>query len=680
MGDVAGPQAELTSELVEWWEDLWQRGMTSRVVLAAVPPGWGRSTVLNRLAEAVGADDAPVTLIVRIGGRALSDEDVGLQAAGLQDCLAGAVGLGAGGLFISGLAAGVGFLVTGVVLGAAGNAWDDGPAGHDGAVARAARAVAAASAEVPTVVIIDDADWLDQDLALTLIENLAARRDGHILVVAAVNPGGGLEQALVSRSRPWITEGLVQVADADPAMDLQARADLARQQCPGLPEAVVSRIAQSTSTFAEVCAVATAPRLAEIGAGRAGVDAAAAEFDADLAEFEALEAAEAVIGAELRRPDPSPEAVIVAWAGGVLHARQVARARPILGTRPAANTPAGNAPADADVLRWDGLMRLADRRAPRWSAPVAALAARDRQAMAATLLDEALRIAADPECGLVDRVAAARAAHRVRADLPDRGRLARLQRELAAGLETLGEAADALEVAAAALDEWPDGGRPEDRDWLAAAVLRLANARLPPQRLPTQLAPLLSDLITEAVAGGALVGPEARIWAAIDLLAIEGQREAALALIDRVTDVLDQHQDFGAVGDRWRLLLAFHAGRAGYPAIAGRLLGPLLNAADPAQRDDARAVLGAGAEPGAHSRLQNVVLEAELAALPPDADDDRIRIHRALARNHEALGDFRQALIHAQLEVELRQGIQWPSHPDVLAGRRRVAFLTGHCV
>ena len=208
----SGRHAELAGELVEWWEDLWQRGMTSRVVLVAVPPGWGRTTVLDRLAEAAGADDAPVTLIARINGRELPD-GAGAQAAVLRDCLAEAgtrhrvaellgldrlggitqMGLGVGGLFVSGLAAAVGFLVAGVAVAAAGKAWDDSPAGQDGAVARAARAVAETSVQVPAVVIIDDADWLDEDLAVTLIENLAARHDGHVLVVAAVDPGSSLQ-------------------------------------------------------------------------------------------------------------------------------------------------------------------------------------------------------------------------------------------------------------------------------------------------------------------------------------------------------------------------------------------------------------------------------------------------------------------------------------------------------
>ena len=50
-----------------------------------------------------------------------------------------------------------------------------------------------------------------------------------------------------------------------------------------------------------------------------------------------LAVVDAVVSARLRRPDPSPEAVIIAWAGGLLHARQAARALGVLG--PAAGRP-----------------------------------------------------------------------------------------------------------------------------------------------------------------------------------------------------------------------------------------------------------------------------------------------------------------------------------------------------
>jgi hypothetical protein len=609
----SGRHAQLAGELIEWWEDLWQRGMTSRVVLVAVPPGWGRTTVLDRLAEAAGADDAPVTLIARINGRELP-EGPGVQAAVLRDCLAEAaaphrvaellgldrlggvtqMGLGVGGLglFVSGLAAAVGFLVAGVAVGAVGKARDDSPAGQDGALARTARAVAETSVQVPTVVIVDDADCLEENLAVTLIENLTARHDNQVLVVAAVGPGSSLQRTLVSRARQGITEGLVYLADADPEMAYESRTDLVRELCPHLPDAAVRRIGRATATFAEVFAVASAPRLGEITAG---------EEEARL-----LEVVDAVVGARLRRSDPSPEAVIIAWAGGLLHARQASRALGVLGLPRAAD-------GDPDVLRTGDLERVTDPVSPWPTGQVASLAVRDRQAMAAVLLDEALRITADPGRGLVERMAAAQAAHQVRDDLADRSALPGLQRALAAALEALGEPTAALDVAAAALDDWPAGSSADHRDWLAAAVLRLS-ALSPAAVQP----PLVAQLIAEATAGGAGLGLEARIWAAIELLGTGGQRAAALDLADQAAAALDEHAAaLGPAADQWRLLLAFHAGRAGHPALTGRLLAPLLNSGHDQREDAARAVLYACAGPGADTRLQNIVLEAELAVLPP---------------------------------------------------------------
>jgi hypothetical protein len=263
-----------------------------------------------------------VTLIARISGQELP-AGPGAQAAVLRDRLAEAgtrhrvaellgldrlggitqIGLGVGALFVSGLAAAIGFLVVGVAVATAGKARDDSPAGQDGALARAARAVAETSVRVPAVVIVDDADWVDESLAVTLIENLAARHDGHVLVVTAVDPGGTLQQALVSRARQGITEGLVHVADADPDMGHKSRTGLVRELCPHLPGAAVRRIGRSTTTFAEVFAVASAPRLTEITA------------DEHRDETRLLEVVDAVVSARLRRLDPSPEAVIIAWAG-----------------------------------------------------------------------------------------------------------------------------------------------------------------------------------------------------------------------------------------------------------------------------------------------------------------------------------------------------------------------------
>jgi tetratricopeptide (TPR) repeat protein len=666
-----GRHAELAEELTEWQEDLWQRSMTSRVVLVAVPPGWGRTTALDRLAETAGGDDAPVTLVVRIDGHKLPGE-TGLQAAVLRKCLAGAsdshqvakllgmdrlggsvqTGIGIGSLFVSGPVAPVAFLLAGIAVGAAGKAWDDSPSGQDGAVARAARGVAAVSTRVPVVVIIDDADYLDRGLALTMIENLAARRDGHVLVVAAVDPDGALKAALTGRSRTWMTPDLVHVADADPDMGFGARSNLARTLCPGLQEAAVRRIARGTVTFKDVFAAAAAPRLAEISAADE--------------EAEMLAAVDAVLAALLDGPKPSEEAVVIAWAGGLLHARQAAQALAVLGAHPVAG-------GDREVLRWERLERLADPASPRLARRVAALAVAERRALATVLLEEALAIVGDPGCGLIDRVAAAQAAHRVRGDLAVKDMLPRVQRELAAGLEELGEPAAARDIAVTALAEWPPGGREQDRDWLATAAVRLS--RLAPRE---SLAPEAAALIGEAMRSGAVTGLEARIWSAIAMLDDPRQREAALAMADQAAAELDaDSRILSEAGTRWRLLLAFHVGRAGYPTMTAQILAPLLNSGDPELDYAAHIVLQATDGPRADTRLQNIILEAELATLPADAEDDRLRIHHALAANHATLGQYRQALTHGQHELDFRNRIQGPDHPGTLATRANVAHWTG---
>jgi hypothetical protein len=277
MGNGAGRHAELAGKPIKSWEDLCQQGTGSKLVLVAVRRAGARTTILNQLALAVGADDAPDTLLARIGGREPQDES-GLQAAALQDHLAGAVtrhpaaektgldraagitrvGLGLVAPFVPGLAAAYGFLLVGLAVGTAGKVWDDSPAEQNGALARTARAVAATSARVPVVVIIDDADRINEDLALTLIENLAARHDGRVLVVAAVNPGGRLKRALTDRAWRGRIEGRIRVAEASPDMSYQARTALVREVCPQLPDAAVRRMARSTATFVDVFAVTAA--------------------------------------------------------------------------------------------------------------------------------------------------------------------------------------------------------------------------------------------------------------------------------------------------------------------------------------------------------------------------------------------------------------------------------------
>jgi len=309
---LGGRHEAAAGELADWWEGVRQPGTGPRAVLLAVPPGWGRTTVLDELAGVIGRADSTVCLVARISGRSLPARP-GAQALALRDGLmqggvaARVAGLlqpgrpgnaaqrgparpsmphlstahpgtaqlsmaqlsmaqrgtaqrgtaqrGTGSLFASGLAAAVSLLRAGV---AAARLRDESPAGEHGIVARAASAAAAVSVSAPVVVMIDDADCLEPGLALTLIENLIEHHESRVLVVAAVDPGSGLASSLTSRARQGPTAGRVHRAAADPRMGHKSRADLAAELCPSLPPAAAQRIARRTRTFAEVFAAAGA--------------------------------------------------------------------------------------------------------------------------------------------------------------------------------------------------------------------------------------------------------------------------------------------------------------------------------------------------------------------------------------------------------------------------------------
>ena len=206
-------QKAAAAELAQWWDGLRLGGTGSHAVLLAGPAGWGRSTVLDQLHEIISRADAPVSLVVRMSGRSLPDGS-GQQAAALRDALLGAevrrqaaellcrsrlrgaARLGVASLLLSGMAGTISLLLAGLAAAAAGGVADDSPASENGAAARAGRVVAAVSASAPVVVLIDDADYLEPGLAVTMIENLIDHHDSRVLVVAAVDLGSDLEAAL----------------------------------------------------------------------------------------------------------------------------------------------------------------------------------------------------------------------------------------------------------------------------------------------------------------------------------------------------------------------------------------------------------------------------------------------------------------------------------------------------
>jgi hypothetical protein len=265
-------QKAAAAELAQWWDGLRLGGIGSHAVLLAGPAGWGRSTVLDQLPEIIRAD-APVSLEVRINGRSLPDgpgpqasalresllgAEVRRQAAALlcRSQLRGALRLGAGSLLLTGMTGTISLLLASLAAAAAGGGADDRPASENGAAARAARVVAAVSVSAPALVVIDDADYLDPGLAVTMIENLIDHHDSRVLVVAAVDLGSDLAAALTSRARYGPTAGRVHRVDADPRMGYQSRAELAGELRPHLTAAQAQQLARRTRTFAEIFAAA----------------------------------------------------------------------------------------------------------------------------------------------------------------------------------------------------------------------------------------------------------------------------------------------------------------------------------------------------------------------------------------------------------------------------------------
>ena len=102
----------------------------------------------------------------------------------------------------------ISLLAAGLAAAAAGGVPDDdGPASENSASARAARVVAVVSASAPTLVVIDDADYLELGRGVSMIENLIDHDDSRVLVVAAVDLGSDIAAALTSRARYGPTAG-----------------------------------------------------------------------------------------------------------------------------------------------------------------------------------------------------------------------------------------------------------------------------------------------------------------------------------------------------------------------------------------------------------------------------------------------------------------------------------------
>jgi tetratricopeptide (TPR) repeat protein len=207
---------------------------------------------------------------------------------------------------------------------------------------------------------------------------------------------------------------------------------------------------------------------------------------------------------------------------------------------------------------------------------------------------------------------------------------------------------------------------------LLKVILRLARTR------PSENEePIIEAAVAFAMTDGAQLGMETQVWAAVNLLDRPIHRDAALKLTDQITSQLANYSSTGTTANPWRLLLAFHVGQAGYPAISQQLLAPMISTGTIQQREAAMAVLYAIGGPRAETRLQIIISEAELVATSSDAEDDLLRLYSGLADAYDMLGDYRRALQHGQNALTLHRRLHGSDHHQTLNARALVGFWTG---
>jgi hypothetical protein len=660
------------AELVEWWEDLAAGRGGARIVFVPVPMGWGRTWLLGALAEAVRDWPEP-TRVVAIAGRDADGRDPGEQVEWLTriaeqaDALDGpgrallgvdrpprAAGLGLNllGLFAPTMPAQVGLLLASCGLGAATEAFDRSAAGPVSRAGRLGEVIARVSAGLPVAVVIDDADVLDARIAVGLVRPLVERLDSQVLVIAAVDrEGSELTGRLSDPAGPVTLQGRAHQLEVHAGMDELDRLRLVEELAPAWPLAARVRLAARSQTFEEVDAVLSDPGAGAVAT--AGSDTVAAEVVDNLASVWGRTAA-------------SWPARIVAWAGGLVHRAQLDRALETLGQ-----------PVDLDehVATVGSWVRLAD---PGHAALIeGAAASLDYQPgldLARTFIDVAHHVIADPDEGRLGRTAALRpirylyTRERARVQAGEIALLVALAEDLAA----LGDTDEATAVA----DDGLQAAR-EIGDDKAASTLQALRLQLLASHPETRdQARAVADQVRAGLGDPLTTDLEALVWATI--VRLDDSQTEAEATSDAEALLVRLGRELGPEATWWRLLLGYHLGRTGHPDLAGRALEPLLDSdARPEDRQAADWAVRAIDSHHADDLLYVMALQYQYDALDAGApDDERLRLHLALAHTNGRLQRYAAARDHTAQELDLRYRLQGPDHPDTLMARHLLAHWT----
>ncbi len=682
MINTAAHQGRAITELVEWWEDLHDCSTGSQLVSLIVPSGWGRSTVLDVLADRIARDESRPGKILRLAGLE-APHGLPMQVAWLtgvleeQGCLqvrrvlglhrtegVTEAGLDLLGLFglVTGLPALLAGLPASLLLNVAASTRDRVESGQLAKVARLAHGLASFSRNLPLAILIDDAELLDPRLVERLLFTLLDHIHSDVLAIVAITP----DSAAVARFTPPERYGprwdRIAGVDADPSMDISARRRLIEALRADWPPDAIDRLAARSRSYADVWAVLDLPGAADVPL--------AGSNDEQLRLVDSL-------SRHVIEPGPPPPAArALAWAGGQMHHAQLTAAVVAL--------PGGHGPGP-EPLSGPWISRFGH--VVRFSHP----AYRDRAERSASVLSQGERAVMGPAVVAAAREVCNQAARgdtgievvsalrpvlhlAQHASLNINAEVANLLGRLPDELESLGDAVGALGTATAVFEmlNYDDESITAIGDRLTAIVLRLGRILADDGSFDRAAG------LAAAMEGGAILEIEARIWTAITLLDRPPTRPDGARLADAVLVELDaKHTEYGDAGVEWRLLLAFHAGRGGYLTLAEKLLAPLLG--DMRTQDLAFIVLAAASsEGGAELRLRRQALLAAYEQLDLDSDlYDRLGIVDALASVAHSLGDYAEALIFGSEKLAIRLALYPVDHPDTLASRGENAAWTG---
>jgi tetratricopeptide (TPR) repeat protein len=655
------PHDEILEELVEWFEDVagggGSGGVGARCVVLPVPSGWGRSTLMSRLERHISQQQITEALVCRIdGGEARGSLPVQArwlcqkleEVAGADrlrrvlgvDTTTGKFDAGVTAVDAAGLIGGRSLMLANLVktlgLNALGLREDAEAKQCVKDVERMARRVSSASVRrMPVVVLIDNAEEIDERLLDRAVSEIIGPAPSRSLVIVACDPSSTQIDVLTPSERFGPVAGRFHRLAVDAGMGFDERMILVSELAPSWPPEAREHLASRSRDFATVFKALDVRAAGDVG------DAA-----------DPVSLVDRLVESVAPPDQPTLSATVVSWCGGFVNREVYSSIVDALGIE-----------ADApDVVAVGDLVRVQPGRIARAAdSATLVLSTPDRRTIGEVLVDVAAQTALESMDPL-DRIGLAEPVWVL------------MQREELVVDNTIAELLTALALA------HRDVGDDSAARTIAEFVARWDAARGAAVR--NELLHLLehtgADWITD-VPEGALSGVEAAVYRIAALLRTTGRIEDGLQLLEPTMQRLDTIA-VSTQTDEWRLMLGYRLVRCGHPMIATDVLQPLLSSGESdSRRIRAEWVLRTVGDVGELHLQRAALLESWLLlteASQEEADGELIALADAISDLSNRLGDWQTALQIGDEALAARVRVLGADHPTTLIARRNIAEWT----